>query len=295
MDAQKLTQKPEPSFNGRLAQETAITPDAGKTYAAAIESDGYTVVPFPRLRWLAVDAARVAHNKHTIRCLVEMDVTKARWQMRDYKKKTGAALSFTTFIISSLARAVENDRAIHAYRDWRNRLIIFNDVDVLTYVEIEMEGRKFPINHIIRAANRKTLQEIQQEIYEVKTNPEQSPSAQKRRAAELFLLMPFFIRSIVYRFVNRNPRLWKKYIGTVSLSSVGMFGAGGGWGLSFSAHTLSVTVGGISEKPVVINGKIEPREVLDLTVDFDHDIVDGAPAARFIRHFKELIENGEIL
>lgn len=60
-----------------------------------------------------------------------------------------------------------------------------------------------------------------------------------------------------------------------------------------SAHTLGVTIGGISEKPVVRNGRIEIRECLNLTAEFDHDVVDGAPAARFIEQFKTLIENGD--
>ncbi len=37
------------------------------------------------------------------------------------------------------------------------------------------------------------------------------------------------------------------------------------------------------------------REVIDLTLQFDHDIVDGAPAARFGRRFVELVESGKVL
>ena len=39
-------------------------------------------------------------------------------------------------------------------------------------------------------------------------------------------------------------------------------------------------------------GRVVTREYLSLTVDLDHDIVDGAPAARFVQHVKELIERG---
>jgi hypothetical protein len=79
----------------------------------------------------------------------------------------------------------------------------------------------------------------------------------------------------------------------MALTAVGMFGAGSGWGLALTAHTLGVTVGGISTKPAVIDGRVVTREYLSLTVDFDHDIVDGAPAARFVQHLKELIERGD--
>jgi len=34
------------------------------------------------------------------------------------------------------------------------------------------------------------------------------------------------------------------------------------------------------------------REVLSVTISVDHDIVDGAPAARFVAHFRQLMEDG---
>jgi pyruvate/2-oxoglutarate dehydrogenase complex dihydrolipoamide acyltransferase (E2) component len=60
-----------------------------------------------------------------------------------------------------------------------------------------------------------------------------------------------------------------------------------------SVYTTSVLLGGIGQKPGVVDGQIAVREYLSPTVDFDHDIVDGAPAARFAQRFKELIERGE--
>ncbi len=56
--------------------------------------------------------------------------------------------------------------------------------------------------------------------------------------------------------------------------------------------SLWVTVGGIGEKPGVVDGQIVMRDSLSLTISFDHDIVDGAPAARFTQRLKELIESG---
>ena len=43
-----------------------------------------------------------------------------------------------------------------------------------------------------------------------------------------------------------------------------------------------IIVGGMSERPTVIGGRIAVRRIVDLTVTIDHDVVDGAPAARFI-------------
>lgn len=46
------------------------------------------------------------------------------------------------------------------------------------------------------------------------------------------------------------------------------------------------------EKPVFVGGHIAMREYLSLTISFDHDLIDGAPAARFTQRLKELIESG---
>jgi pyruvate/2-oxoglutarate dehydrogenase complex dihydrolipoamide acyltransferase (E2) component len=51
-------------------------------------------------------------------------------------------------------------------------------------------------------------------------------------------------------------------------------------------------VGSIAWKPAVVEDRIEPRQILNLTLTFDHDVIDGAPAARFTRRLVELIESG---
>ena len=47
----------------------------------------------------------------------------------------GRPLSFTAFLIASFARAIHAHPAVQAYRDFRNRLITFHDVDISTVVE----------------------------------------------------------------------------------------------------------------------------------------------------------------
>jgi pyruvate/2-oxoglutarate dehydrogenase complex dihydrolipoamide acyltransferase (E2) component len=60
-------------------------------------------------------------------------------------------------------------------------------------------------------------------------------------------------------------------------------------------HTACLTVGGISLEPGLVDGRVEPREILSLTASVDHDLVDGAPAARFVRNLRDLVERGEVL
>ena len=71
-----------------------------------------------------------------------------------------------------------------------------------------------------------------------------------------------------------------------------MFGKGAGWGIPLTGHALYITLGGIAEKPGVVDGPIALREYLSLTMSFDHSNVDGAPAARFTGRLKDPIESG---
>jgi len=104
------------------------------------------------------------------------------------------------------------------------------------------------------------------------------------------LYRPFFW---AFSWIGRKyPQAWKKYVGTVGITAVGMFGKGAGWGIPPALPTLMITVGGIGEKPVLVDGQVAMRDYLSLTISFDHDIIDGAPAARFTERLKDLIESG---
>lgn len=250
----------------------------------------YKVIPFPKARRLVIDAGRLGHRKHIVYALVEVDVTKARRYIREHKARSGETLSFTGFVIACLGRAVDMDKHVQAYRNWRNQLVIFDDVDVLTMFEIEMDGQKIPMPHTIRAANKMTFREIHEEIRATQAEP---GSSQWSRLMRWFPSLPTFVRDIAYWAVYKSPRLVKEYGGTVAVTAVGMFGKGCGWGIGIPPrHTLGVTLGGISEKPGLVDGGMEIREYLNMTISFDHDIVDGAPAVRFTQRLKELIESG---
>ena len=82
-------------------------------------------------------------------------------------------------------------------------------------------------------------------------------------------------------------------MGTVEISAVGMFGNGAGWGIPPAPETaLLMTVGGIGEKPMVIDGHTAIRESLSLTISVDHALVNYTLVARFTQRLKELIECG---
>ena len=251
-----------------------------------------TIRPFPRSRRLIVDNGRADRKRHPMVGLVEMDVTRARAVMQR-QKATGEGLSFTAFVVACLARAVAEHPEVQAYRDLRDRLVAARDVDVALSAEVEIEGGSFPMTHVIRAANRRSVRDIHDEIRRVQRDPASSPSARMVGPARMFLLVPGPIRAWLWRSLRRWPARQRALAGTVGVTSVGMFGAGGGWGIPFQVHTLNVVVGGIVERAVFVEGRVVPHEFVDLTLSFDHDVVDGAPAARFTARLRELIGSAD--
>ncbi len=249
----------------------------------------FKVIPNPKIRrWFAA-AFRSAQHTPMMHGLIEVDVTRARAFLREHKANTGESLSFTAFLIACLAKAVDENKAVQAFRKGSKRLILFEEVDVYTLIERDVAGQIPIMSSIIRAANRKTVREIHQEIRAAQVQD----VAKVVRWFQFFpalLFRPFFW---VFSWIGRRyPQMWKKYVGTVGITAVGMFGNGAGWGIPPALPTLMMTVGGIGEKPVIIDGQIVMRDYLSLTISFDHDIIDGAPAARFTKRLKELIESG---
>ncbi len=250
----------------------------------------YTIVPFPWMRVPIIDTLQVAQRKPLIHALVEVDVTIAREYLSEHKRETGESLSFTAFIIACMAKALQEHKDVQAYRCGRRRLILFEDVDVCTLVEHDMDGDKVATPFVIRAANYKTVRAIHQEIRAAQADGVGSPWAMRVR--RLYPYVPRLLRIAFWRTFDRYPHLRKRIGGTVVVSAVGMFGNGAGWGIPVTDYTLAITLGGIAEKPGVVAGRIEVRQSLCMTVSVDHTIVDGAPLARFLAHAKELIESG---
>lgn len=122
------------------------------------------LIPCPKSRRFMEEAIRSTHHKPMMHGLVEVDVTKARAFLRDVKARTGEPPSFTAFLIACLGRAVEEHRCVHALWKGRRHLMLFGEVDVLTWIERQIAGQPTVLPCIVRAANRKTFGEIHDEI-----------------------------------------------------------------------------------------------------------------------------------
>lgn len=221
--------------------------------------------------------------------LFEVDLTEARRQL-----DTGQ-MSLTAFVVASVGRAAALHPEVHAYRNWRGDLRMHHFVDIATLIEIPSDGGKFGLAHVVRDADIRNADEVSGELDAVKANPKRSANGRKLNKATRAAIRVPGLASAAAVVARRSSRL-RRMSGTVSVTSVGMFGGGGGYAMAPPGpSSLKVVVGGASVRPAIIDGEVVPREMLNLTVTFDHNVLDGAPAARFVADLRRIIESAEVL
>lgn len=236
-------------------------------------------------------SASVTHQKNTIHSFTEVDISRPRSLMKEHFEKYGEKLSFTAYIVTCLARVIKQHPELNSFIKGR-KLIQLENVTVSVLVERNIEGEKVPEPLGIKEAQLKTFRQINDEIRSVKKSSEDKLGSLSRMAWVRFI--PGFLMRTFIRIADRNLKLALKY-GKVAVTAVGMFSKDPIWFIPHGSATVLVTVGSISNKVVEIDGKYETREHLCLTVSFDHDIVDGAPAARFMNDFLETVRSGSCL
>jgi pyruvate/2-oxoglutarate dehydrogenase complex dihydrolipoamide acyltransferase (E2) component len=134
-----------------------------------MEKPAYSIEAVHPFRQLVADGMYLAARKHSIHGLVELDITEARRKLQVAGDKIGEPLSFTGFIVYCCARAVDEDKHLHAYLDWWGRLILFDDVDISLPVERRQGDKLVVLQTVIRSANRKSIWEIHREIRALQT------------------------------------------------------------------------------------------------------------------------------
>ncbi len=261
-----------------------------KSYRKFVESSPHRVEPFPSYRNLIIDVVREGSRKHTIHALFDVDVTDfLRWKA-EARRRSEKTCSLTTFVSCCFAQAIGEKPEMQAYRNWSgNKLIIFDEVDVLLIVEKKFEGMNFPWIHTIRSCERKSVLEVEESIRKARTEPLGNDLV--TRVVTWMAKQPEFIRNLAWFLPRNNPYLFKYVTGTVAVTSFGMHGRGHGFGLPITPMTLTLAVGAVDKKLEYRDGVLVERNYLSLNVSADHDVIDGAPLARFVHRLKKKISN----
>lgn len=258
----------------------------------------YIIESFPASRNFTMDVGKIGLQKHHIKALIELDVTESRNKIRAIKEGSGNGISFTSWMLKCISQAMVENRHVHALKKGRNRLIIFNNIDLSIIVEKEVNGVLVPLPLVIRDLNQKSLNEIYYEIEDAKNKIIENETDyvlennRKNVQMKLFTFLPQFIRLYIWKILLNNPFRIKKMMGTAVVTSVGMMGNADGWIIPYSIHPACFALGSIVKKTGVVDNSIVIREYLKMTILLDHDVIDGAPAARFVSQLSDYIENG---
>ena len=262
------------------------------------ESQFYEI-PYPSSRQLTFDVGRIGLAKHHVRALLEVDVTEARRLIKQ-SRHSGRKISFTSWLIKSIADCVALHPPIAGINDARrNKVLVFEDVDISIVVEKDVDGVRVPLPYVIRKADKKTLTQIQDEIEAAKSQKVESEGdyvlgeEQNALGMKLFVRLPQWLRLILmHLLVLNHPQRVKDMMGTVMITTAGMIGHTRGWIMPFGMHPLCLAFGSLNEQAAVYKGEIQKREILHLTVLIDHDVIDGVPAARFVDDLVKKLQAG---
>ncbi|MCE7743240.1 MAG: 2-oxo acid dehydrogenase subunit E2 [Candidatus Heimdallarchaeota archaeon] len=231
--------------------------------------------------------------------LVEVDITEARNIMKEYSEKTKNKVSFTGWVIKAISKAIMENEGIHAYRISKRKLVIPEDVNFGIMIERKThDGKKVPSMEIIKSAESKSVLEITNEIRELQRkiiSEEELLMGEQNFTRKLqyflFAILPDCISRRLLKRIVLDKKYITKFCGTVGVTALGMFGKNAsGHVIHFPTRTIDLALGTITAKPRYIDDKLVKREILNMTFYIDHNIVDGAPAARFVSRAIELLE-----
>ncbi len=165
-------------------------------------------------------------------------------------------VSVNDIIVKATAMSLVKHQWVNAsFQDKSVRF--YEDADISIAVAIE-DGLITPV---VRAANKKGLLAISAEIKEL---------AARAKAKKL------------------QPEEYTG--GTFSISNLGMFGIEQFTAIINTPEAGILAIGGASEKPVIRNGEIVMRNMMNVTMSCDHRVIDGATGAKFLQTFKQMLE-----
>jgi pyruvate dehydrogenase E2 component (dihydrolipoamide acetyltransferase) len=188
----------------------------------------------------------------------EFDATRAA-ELRSQLAEMGDEYkaSFNDIVIKAVALALAEHPEINAH--WlADKIRQFNRIHVAMAVAVE-DGLITPV---LFDADRMTLWEISAKAREL---------AKKARERKL---VP------------------EEYTGsTFSVSNLGMFGIDQFTAIINPPEAGILAIGGVEQKPVVIDGQLEVRERMRVTMSCDHRVIDGAMGAKFLQTLQRYFEN----
>lgn len=236
--------------------------------------------PWPIVR-NAVMGTLNLHRPYTVYGFGEVDVTEAMALIARYRRELRIAVSFHAFVAYCLAQAAQKHPIMHTFRH-KQSLIRFDDIDISTAIDRRMpNGMQMAVGYTFRAAQDKSLAMLNWELRRA-TNADLALHdlvKLRRRIARL----PGFVRDLIAWRIRRDPRLLKRFHGTIGLTNLQSPGVSNAfWALPPNIFTYTLAIGSVVERG--------DRKMLCLSAGADHAIVDGLPLSRFAATLSGLLQ-----
>jgi len=196
----------------------------------------------------------------------EADVTEL-WKIREKEKKTaekkGIKLTILPFIIKAAIAGLMEHPYLNSTLDDENEEIILKKYFNIGFATDTPEGLMVPV---VKNAKEKSILQLAEELTQL---------AEKAR--------------------NRTIDLADLKGGTFTITNYGALGGIYGTPIINHPEVAILGVGKIKDMPVVRDGKIEIRKILHLALSFDHRVVDGGEAARFLNTIIARLEDPDLI
>ncbi len=214
-------------------------------------------------------AENMSHSLKTAAHVTHMDyadVTKlAEYREREKKiaEEKGVKLTFLPFIVKACLLALKQYPYVNSSLDDEKGDIVIKQYYNIGIAVDTPHGLMVPV---VKSANEKTILEIAREIW---------------RMAELAR--------------TREIELKDLQGGTFTITNIGSLG--GVWATPVInwPECAILALGKICDKAIPVDGKIEIRKMLPMSLSFDHRIIDGAMAAKFVSEIKRHLEDPDAL
>lgn len=248
-----------------VSTTTEIIQPTSSSTAAGVASDGVTIEPFNNMRRLIAD--HMVRSKATsphVYSMAEVDVTNiAKWRKKmqpSFLAKEGFKLSFTPFFLEAAVKALGEFPRINAsVQD--NSLHIKRDVNLGCAVALGKDGMEGLIVPVIKNADQLNLSGIARSLTDIASRA-------------------------------RNKKLTPNDIqgGTFTVTNPGIFGNIMGCPIINQPQLAILSLGAIKKRPMVVNEAIAIRDMIVLTMAYDHRVIDGAMAGQFLRYITQYLE-----
>nr|WP_216828135.1 dihydrolipoamide acetyltransferase family protein [Alkalihalobacterium elongatum] len=248
--------------------DTTKAQQAPKTTPVAIpEGANEERVPIKGIRKAIAKA--MVNSKHTaphVTHMDEVDVTSLVAHRKQYKEaaaEQGVKLTYLPYVVKALTSALRKYPALNASIDDVNEEIVYKNYFNIGIAADTEQGLVVPV---VKDADRKSIYSIAAEISEL---------AVKARDGKL----------------SANEMKG----GTCTISNLGS--ARGAWFTPVINHpeVAILGIGRIEDKAVVKNGEIVAAPVLNLSISYDHRLIDGVTAQNALNHVKRLLNDPQLL